>query len=148
MEARMIFKRNKTYFYEFTKNKIRYRGTCKTGNKAEALRIEAERRTLGGTGKVSPRRDLPFGSLFGEFLLWSASQVKPKTHQRYRVSGKRLAAYYGDKLQAWRESMGIESFSKQRRTECTNAGTNRDLACLRTFLNCCHRNGTIEKVPY
>src|SRR5204863_104459 len=74
--------------------------------------------------------------------------LSPHTQQRYRVSGKRLGAYFGSHQLGDVTGSEIERFKNERMGECSKAGTNRDLACLRTFLNWCHRNERIAKVPY
>jgi site-specific recombinase XerD len=148
----MIYKRGRIWHYDFQQNGKRYKGSCRATNKAEALRFEAEHRA-GTRGHTSRRAaDSRFNDVFGRFLDWSSSHVKPKTHQRYRVSGKRLGIHFEYKNFAeicdGRGGQTIHAFTEQRRKECSNAGSNRDLACLRTFLNWCQRNGYLDKVPY
>jgi integrase len=42
----------------------------------------------------------------------------------------------------------IEAFKSRRSQECSNAGVNRDLACLRTFFNWCITQGYVDKNPF
>lgn len=145
----MIYKRNRIYHYDFWKGGKRFKASCKTGNKSEALCIEADARTNGvGLLRCPTNLDRNFAGSFAEFLAWSSAHVKPKTHKRYRVSGKRLEAYFGLLAISDLHTTTIEQFTRIRKQECTNAGVNRDLACLRTFLNWCNRNGTLQSVPY
>ena len=71
-------------------------------------RVEAARRLACANGRGVSKRNLgKFQGVFAEFLFWAAAQVKPRTHQRYRVSGKRLGAYFatsGSESSAPRES--------------------------------------------
>jgi integrase len=79
-----------------------------------------------------------------EFLVWSKSQNKPATKKRYAVSSKPLIAFFGDKkLQEIRRA-DIEAFKLRRMLQCSNAGTNRDLACLRVMLNWAMGQGYIQ----
>ena len=143
----MIFKRNRIYYFEFTRHGKRYRGSTKTGNKNEALRIEAEHRANGTASRRSEVK-LDFGDCFASFLVGSGSQVKPRTLQRYKVSGKRLGTHFGSLRLGDVTGSEIERFKSKRMGECSKAGTNRDLACLRAFLNWCQRTNLLDKAPY
>ncbi len=147
----MIFKRGNYYYYEFTVRGRRYRATTKTGSKAQALRMEAEHRNraVSRPGQIGrPQRDTHFTETFAEFLAWSSAHIKPRTHKRYTVSGKRLCAFFGNLGVGSVTGRSVEDFKAQRTTECSKAGVNRDLACLRTFCNWCQRTDRVEKAPY
>lgn len=143
----MIYKRGRIWWYCFIINGRRYRASTGLSNKAAALQVEAQKR-LEGAGGVQGVRTLSFEEAFSLFLSWTASHVKPKTHQRYQVSGKRLGGYFAnlrlDKITA----RDIEGFKGVREKECSNGGVNRDLACLRHFLNWCLHHDYIHKSPF
>src|SRR5882762_4268833 len=91
----VIYKRGKTYWLQFQIDGKRIRESAKTTNKQVALQLEASRRLACANGRgVSKRNPGSFQDVFAEFLSWAAAHIKPRTHQRYRVSGKRLGAYF------------------------------------------------------
>src|SRR5712692_8870013 len=141
-EAQMIVKRGEYYHYQFQVNGKRYRGSTKSTNKAEALRLEAAQRMecLRNPEQYSePGEKLEFDGAFDRFLAWANRHVKSRTHQRYRVSAKRLIAHFGAIRTERMNTQAVEAFKSVRARECTSAGVNRDLACLRTFRNWCVR---------
>ena len=138
----MIVKRGEYYHYQFQIDGKRYRGSTKSTNKAEALRSEAERRMAclrNPEQSIGPAEKLKFDVAFERFLAWTRTHVKPRTHQRYRVSTKRLIAHFGDVRIERMNTQLVEAFKTVRAGECSPAGVNRDLACLRTFRNWCMR---------
>jgi integrase len=149
MIDKMVFKRGKTYYYEFQYEGKRIRQSAKTTNRTVALHNEAKARigTVSGSVVIDERpRD--FEELFSQFLSWCSSHVKPNTLKRYRVSGKRLTANFNVKFLQDVRLQDIEAFKTRRSQECSNAGVNRDLACLRTFFNWCITQGYLDKNPF
>jgi len=141
-EAKVIYKRGGFYHFQFQINGRRYRGSTKSTNKAEALRLEAaERIARSRNPGLELGEKLELADAFERFLAWASRHVKPRTHQRYRVSAKRLIAYFGAISIERMNTQAVESFKSVRTGECTPAGVNRDLACLRTFRNWCGRMG-------
>src|SRR5438067_1980814 len=138
----VIYKRGKTYWYQFQINGRRIRESAKTTNQQVALRREAARRLAPLNGREGSIRNLgKFEDIFAEFLSGVAAHVKPRTLERYRVSGRQLAAHFEARKALQICSRDIEDFKCLRLQECSNAGTNRDLAALRTFRNWCLRMG-------
>ena len=145
----MIYKRGKTYWYQFQINGKRIRASAETTNRQVALQREAARRLAGASGRgVSKRNVGNLQDVFAEFLSWAASHIKPRTHQRYRVSGKRLGAFFANERLHELNTARVAAFTLERSRECSNAGLNRDLACLRTFFNWCIRMGYLTEKPY
>jgi len=138
----VIYKRGGFYHYQFQINGKRYRGSTKSTNKAEALRLEAAHRMESlrhPEQHVVPGEKLELDDAFDRFLAWASRHVKPRTHQRYRVSAKRLKAHFGEVRIERMNTQAVEAFKSIRAGECSSAGVNRDLACLRTFRNWCVR---------
>ena len=140
-----IYKRGGVYWYEFTINGTRVRGSARTSNRLAALRVEGQKKhELWALGVGFVRGQIGFAAAVNEFLAWSKSQNKPATKKRYEVSSKPLIASFGDKkLQDIRRA-DIEAFKLRRMQQCSNAGTNRDLACLRVMLNWAMGQGYIQ----
>src|SRR6185437_4915899 len=143
-EAQVIFKRGEYYHFQFQMDGRRFRGSTNSTNKAEALRIEAAKRTECLRYAQQPawtgeRLELYEG--FDRFLAWASNHIKPRTLKRYRVSAKRLGAHFGAIQIDRMDTQVVEGFKSVRTSECTPAGVNRDLACLRTFRNWCVRMG-------
>jgi integrase len=138
----VIYRRGKIYWYQFQIDGRRIRGSAKTTNKHVALQREAARKLAPSNGREGSTRNLgKFEDSFAEFLSGVSAHVKPRTLERYRVSGRRLAAHFGVRKALQICSRDIEDFKRLRLQECSNAGTNRDLAALRTFRNWCLRMG-------
>ena len=81
----MIVKRGEYYHYQFQINGKRYRGSTKSTNKAEALRLEAARRIAcfrNPEQSIEMAEKLEFDVAFERFLAWTGAHVKPRTHQR------------------------------------------------------------------
>src|SRR5260370_13999719 len=145
----MIYKRGKTYWYQFQINGKRIRASAETTNKQVALQREAARRLASASGReVSKRNVGNLQDIFAEFLSWAASHIKPRTHQRYRVSGKRLGAFFANERPQELNTASGAAFTFERSRGCSKAGLNRDLACLPRFLNWCIRMGYLTDKPY
>jgi integrase len=145
----VIYKRGKTYWYQFQIDGKRIRASAKTTNRQVALQREAARRLACANGRGVSKRNLgKFQDVFAEFLVWAANHVKPRTHQRYGVSGKRLGAFFANERLHEVDTARVAAFTLERSRECSNAGLNRDLACIRTFLNWCIRMGYLAEKPY
>jgi integrase len=133
------------YWYEFTLNGVRFRKSTGSSNRTAALRVEAEKKhELWALGVGFTRAPIAFATAMNEFLSWSKSQNKPATRKRYKVSSKPLIAFFrSKKLQDIRRA-DIEAFKLHRMQQCSNAGTNRDLACLRVMLSWAMGQGYIQ----
>jgi len=130
----MVFRRGNVYWYQFQIDGKRIRESAKTTNRTGgAKRRKEKRRSHVRDG--CPVEVLPFVVAFESFLEWSRSHVKPNTYKRYRVSGKRLKAHFGDTKLSGVGTQGHRSFSRTDRIqECSGAGCNRGSRLLRTFL--------------
>ena len=124
----MIVKRGKYYHYQFQINGKRYRGSTKSTNKAEALRLEAAKHMecfRNPEGSNGPAEKLGFDVAFDRFLSWASGHVKSGTHKRYRVSARRLTAHFGSTRIERMNTQVLESFKSIRSGECSSAGVNR-----------------------
>lgn len=148
-----VFERGGVYWYDFWFQGQRYRGPTKLTNKTAAQNVEAIRRAELAQGRAGIIRKQPcpkFEDFVNNDLLpWSEKQhaAHPRTHLRYKVSCNRLVKSFG-KLPLEAISTGdIERFKLERSEEVTPAGTNRDLAALRSMLNYAVRKGLIQRNP-
>ena len=140
----MIYKRGNVYWFQFVYNGVRYRESTGLTHKAEAMRVEARKKTeiiMGKTRKEAP----DFSKFVEEFLTWSQAQ-KSSTHKRYRVSSKPLLKYFRGKVSEI-DMASVERFKVSRLKECSPAGVNRDLAALRYMMNFAIRQEYIESNP-
>jgi integrase len=148
-----VYKRGGVYWYEFWFRGQRFRQSTGLNNKTAALRAEAIRKAELAEGRagIAQRKHCPAFESFvtDEFLPWSEKQheAHPRTHRRYKVSSKPLAAHFG-KLPLDAISTGhVEKFKLARASDISSAGTNRDLAALRMMLNLAIRQGYIQRNP-
>src|SRR6266511_2685192 len=141
----MIYKRGTVYWFKFVYNGVQYRGSTRLTNKAEAMRVEARKKTeiiMGKTRKEAP----DFSKFVEEFLTWSQAQNKASTHKRYRVSSKPLLKFFRGKVSEI-DVASVERFKVARLKECSTTGVNRDLAALRYMMNFAITQGYIESNP-
>jgi len=141
----MIYKRGNVYWFKFVYNGVQYRGSTRLTHKAEAMRVEARKKTeiiMGKTRKEAP----DFSKFVEEFLTWSQAQNKASTHKRYRVSSKPLLKFFRGKVSEI-DVASVERFKVSRLKECSPAGVNRDLAALRYMMNFAIRQEYIESNP-
>ena len=148
-----VYKRGGVYSYEFWFRGQRYRESTGLNNKTAALRAEAIRKAELAEGRAGIVRKEPCPNfedfVNNDFLPWSEKQhaAHPRTHQRYRVSARRLKKFFG-KLPLDRISMAhVEKFKIVRSEEISSAGTNRDLSMLRFMLNFALRQGHTVRNP-
>lgn len=148
-----VYKRGGIYWYEFWFEGRRYRDSTGLSNKTVALRAEAIRKAELAEGRagIIHRGPCPRFEEFvdSEFLPWSKKQheAHPRTHQRYKVSARKLKSFFG-KLSLNSISMAhVERFKVERSEEISSAGTNRDLAMLRFMLNFAMRQDYIVRNP-
>ncbi len=137
----MIVKRGEYYHYQFQINGKRYRGSTKSTNKAEALRLEAAQRVeclRNPEQHVELREKLEFDGAFDLFLM-GKSPRQTKNTPAIPSFGQTSDRLFRSDTNRTHEHQAVESFKSVRAGECTSAGVNRDLACLRTFRNWCVR---------
>jgi integrase len=146
-----VYKRGGVYWFDFWFQGQRYRQTTGLNNKTAALRAEAIRKAELAEGRagIARQKVRPAFERFvkDEFLPWSEKQhaAHPKTHKRYKVSAKALVAFFG-KLTLDAISPGhVEKFKLARVSVISPAGTNRDLAALRSMLNFAIRQGHLAQ---
>lgn len=148
-----IYRRGGVYWYDFWFQGQRFRNSTSLNNKTAALRAEAIRKAELAEGRagIQARRDCPLFVDFvkQEFLPWSENEHRthPNTHDRYKVSSKPLIQFFGKfRLDAISPGL-IEKFKVARSKDTSAAGTNRDLAALRLFLNFAIRQGYLGRNP-
>ncbi len=113
----MIYKRGKVYWFKFVYNGIRYRESTRLTNRAEAMRMEARRKTEIIMGKTC--KDVPsFSDFVEEFLTWSKAQNKPSTHKWYKVSSTPLLKFFKGKVSEI-DVASVERFKVARLKECS-----------------------------
>jgi len=148
-----VYKRGGVYWYDFWFQGQRFRDSTGLNNKTSALRAEAIRKAELAEGRagIQARRDCPLFEKFvqSEFLPWSENEHRahPNTHDRYKVSSKPLIRFFGRfRLDAISPGL-IEKFKVARSKDISPAGTNRDVAALRLFLNIAIKQGYLLKNP-
>ena len=148
-----VYRRGKVYWYEFTFRGQRIRESTGLGNRTAAIHAEAIHKAELAEGRAGIVRRGPSRKfedfVNNDFLPWSEKQHQshPRTHLRYKVSCNRLIESFGN-LTLDRITTGhVERFKLERSEEVTPAGTNRDLAALRSMLNYAMRKGLINRNP-
>ena len=125
-----IYKRGKTYWFNFWWRGQHIHRSTKQGNPRIARQMEAACRTALAKGEVGIIENKPaptFSVAIKNFLKWSEQQHKthPRTHHRYVISSRALLRHFrdGDMLSGkaeWREPPHV------RRFELTGVGHTMD----------------------
>lgn len=158
-----LFKRGKTWWYEFTLDGVRIRESARTRVRAIASQKESLRRAeciAGRSRSNTQRKSLGFSEFaYGEFSAWCANEHrdKPSTYARYMRSVKALADFFGNKPLGTIGAGGVEKYklyrSQQKRKNARDgrlvspAAVNRDLAVFRILFNYAIRLGKAEGNP-
>ena len=168
-----IYKRGKTYWFEFIFEGRRVRRSAKTSNRRAAEQIEAAYKVKLAKGEVDldvEKKDVPnFKAAMAEFMVWSESEhnAKPATHRRYKTSSVALLKFFADvaidkievadveRFKRWRTGQTklapAKKLKKNKRAKTDKiikpATVNRDLACLKIFFNYFVRQDVIVKNP-
>jgi len=148
-----VYKRGGVYWYEFWFQGQRYRDSTKLTNKTAAQNVEAIGRAELAQGRAGIVRKKPCPKfedfVNNDFLPWSEKQhaAHPRTHLRHKVSCNRLTRFFGKLLLDAISTGDVEKFKLERSEEITSAGTNRDLAAMRSMLNYAVRKGLIQLNP-
>lgn len=168
-----VYKRGKTYWYEFVFGATRVRESARTSNKRVAEQIEAARKVelaKSGVGLETSKKKVPgFESAVADFLEWSALEhaAKPATTLRYKTSSRALIAFFGDvaidqitvedveKFKTWRSRQTkkppVRKLRKNKRATTSKplrpATINRELACLKAVLNVFVKSDVIGRNP-
>jgi len=148
-----VYKRGGIYWYDFWFRGIRYRESTGLSNKTAATDAEAIRRAELAEGRAGIVRNGPSPKfedfVTNDFLPWSKKQheAHPRTHLRYQVSCNRLVKFFGKFTLDSITTGHVEKFKLERSEEVSSAGTNRDIAALRSMLNYAMRKGFIQHNP-
>jgi integrase len=148
-----VYKRGGVYWYDFWFRGQRIRESTGLSNKTAAGQAEAIRKAELAEGRAGIVRRNPSPKfedfVNNDFLPWSEMQHQshPRTHLRYRVSCNRLVEYFGNLTLESMSASQVEKFKLERFEEVSAAGTNRDLAALRSMLNYALRKGLIPHNP-
>jgi integrase len=153
-----IYKRGKTYWFEFIFEGRRIRRSSKTRSRKAARDIESAYRVKLAKGEVGleePKRAPTFADALKEFLAWSEHQhsARPSTHKRYEVSSKALKRFFGATPIDRITPETVEKFKTRRarkKSDLTGrllrpATINRELACLKILFN--RFEDTVPKNP-
>jgi integrase len=168
-----IYKRGKTYWFEFVFQGERVRKSAQTSNRRAAEQIEAAFKVKLAKGEVDlhvEKKYIPtFGAAITEFLHWSKTEhaAKPATTRRYETSSKALLSFFGntlldrispdevEKFKQWRikqkkqpPNRKLKKNSKATTKETIKPSTvNRELACLKIVFNYFIKQDAIAKNP-
>ncbi len=154
-----VFRRGKTWWYDFRMGGVRIRESTRATNRAAALQTEALRKAELALGRSGPEKREPpprfVDFAYGEFARWCANEHKdrPSTYQRYMRSIKALVEFLGHRTLNFIDTGLVEKYklhrSQQRRKNArdsrlvTPAAVNRDLATLRILFNFAVRLGLV-----
>jgi integrase len=143
-----IFKRGRTYYYNFWWDGEHIQRSTKQGNPRVARQMEAAHKTALAKGEagIFERKPIPsFTKAMDDFMRWSEQEHKahPRTHHRYEVSSKPLLKYFRDKKLDQITPEDVESYKTWRASQKSPrtkrllrpATTNRELACLKAMFN-------------
>jgi integrase len=148
-----VYKRGGVYWFEFIFDGQRIRETTGVTNRTTAFQAESIRKAALAEGRAGIIKKFP-APIFedfmnNEYLPWSKNQHQshPRTYKRYKVASKPLIAFFGKLRLNLITPSHVEKFKLMRSDEISPAGTNRDLAVLRSSLNHAARLGHIPRNP-
>jgi site-specific recombinase XerD len=168
-----VYKRGKTYWYEFIFNGRRVRASAKTGNKRVAEQIEAAKKTQLAKREVGLDVEKivapTLRDAIAQFLAWSKTEhaAKTSTTSRYETSSKPLIQFFGnrpidqitpddvEKFKIWRSNQKKKAPArklKKNKLATTNtsikpATVNRELACLKAVFNYFIKSDVLARNP-
>jgi len=156
-----VYKRGKTYYYEFQFNGARIQQSAQTGNKEAARQIEAAHRTRLAKGEAGIEESKPMPTL-KEFAPRFEAEIetvcadKPATVGFYKEKLRRLledSTLAGARLDAIDKAM-IDAYKQRRSRKASRYGrplapasVNRELACLRRLLRLAQEWKQIPATP-
>jgi integrase len=156
-----VYKRGKTYYYEFQFNGHRIQQSAQTGNKEAARQIEAAHRTRLAKCEAGIEESKPMPTL-KEFAPRFAAEIetvcadKPATVGFYKEKLRRLledSTLAGARLDAIDKAM-IDAYKHRRSRKASRYGrplapasVNRELACLRRLLRLAQEWKQIPAAP-
>ena len=168
-----IYKRGKTYWFEFVFQGERVRKSAQTGNRRVAEQIEAAFKVQLAKGEVDlhvEKKQIPaFGAAVKTFLDWSKIEhaAKPSTNRRYETASKALLSFFGntsleritpievEKFKEWRSKQTkqppTKKLKKQKKAVTKKvikpATVNKELACLKIVFNHLIKSDVLTKNP-
>lgn len=135
------------WFYDFTYNKIRYRGVG-GATKSQAMRTQEKIRdeVLTGEFGLANRVGNPPIEDFAKTFLERRKHIR--SHKRDALSARTLLKFFKGKVLLSIKPQDIEEYIGQRRNEgVTPATINRELACFKRMYNLAIKWGDAKKNP-
>jgi len=134
-----LFRRNKTYWTDFSVNGVRYRMSLDTTDWREALSREKEKIAEAQAGKLTMAGQsfarLAFTEAVERFLADRLARIQPKTAQIEKERAGQLKKYFGATPVSRISTDSVLSYIAERKQAGTSNGTiNRDLDVLRGVL--------------
>lgn len=168
-----IYKRGKTYWFEFVFDGRRIRESAKTSNRRAAEQIEAAYKVKLAKGEIDldvEKKEIPsLRNAIKDYLDWSKMQhaAKPSTTRRYEVAAKALITFFGnvpidrispdeiEKFKQWRSTQKKQPPTlklKKNKNAVTKftikpATVNKELACLKIVFNHFIKKDVVVKNP-
>ncbi|HUI07268.1 MAG TPA: tyrosine-type recombinase/integrase [Verrucomicrobiae bacterium] len=143
-----IYKRDKSWYFQFTVKGKRYQGAIGEVSKAVAREVAEKKRVEALEGKLierpikSPllgRHDAEkdqFSDAAGEYMAFYCQNHKASSTQRWRSALLHLCGAFGSKRLDEISPFAVESYKSQRKEAgAADATVNRELACLRNLYN-------------
>jgi integrase len=134
-----LFRRNKTWWTDFSVNGVRYRMSLDTTDWREALSREKEKIAEAQAGKLSVAGQafarLAFSEAVDRNLTDRLARIQPKTAQIERERARQLKKYFGITPVSRISTDSVLAYIAERKQKGTANGTiNRDLDVLRGVL--------------
>ena len=143
-----IYKRNKSWYYQFTVRRKRYQGSIGDVSKAIAREVAEKKRVEALEGKLVERpvkaplfgqydaEKGQFTDAAGEYFDYYRQNHKVRSSERMEYALKVLCQFFGGKRLDEVSPFMIERYKAERRNVGMAAATvNRELACLKNFFN-------------
>lgn len=128
-----LYKRGRSYYYNFWHQGERYAGNIGPVSKATANQVYHKIKSEVYEGKYTqPKPDLTLADFFDEFIAWYKHGHKPNSTRRYHISWASVGPALGKKLLTDLKPTDIERYrTSRRKVGRSEACINRELALIR-----------------
>ena len=131
-----LYRRNNAWYVDCSYNGRRVRRKVGSSKKlAIMIGKEIENRLMAEYHGVHIEKEIRFDDLCAQYLEYSKTRTKPKTHRRYRDFVKHLLVAFSDRHIRDIAARDLEEYMTERKSTASNSTINKELACVKHMFN-------------